>query len=61
MERAEWFSRAAEGYDSLLAPSDAVREAEALLLAAKEREEEDMRIRADNLKALLADGPPPTA
>ena len=61
MERAEWFSRAAEGYDSLLAPSDAVREAEALLLAAKERELEDMRIRADNLKALLADGPPPTA
>ena len=61
MERAEWFSKAAEGYESLLAPSDAVREAEALLLAAKERELEDMRIRADNLKALLADGPPPTA
>ena len=38
MERAEWFSTAAEGYESLLAPSDAVREAEALLLAAKERE-----------------------
>ena len=61
MERAEWFSKAAEGYESLLAPSDAVREAEALLLAAKERAGEDMRIRADNLKTLLADGPPPTA
>ena len=58
LERANYYSNLAEQYEALLQPSDAVRDAEEQLVAARASEEADRNAKLAALKALITEGPP---
>ena len=58
MERASYYATLAEKYEALLLPTDAVREAEAALEAAKAKDREDREAQIKALQEMLAAGPP---
>tara|TARA_R100000306_G_C4373175_1_gene140856 strand:+ start:77 stop:1654 length:1578 start_codon:yes stop_codon:yes gene_type:complete len=58
LARASWYEETADKYEALLRPSDAVREAEAALEAAKANEESDRDAKVAALVALMQKGPP---
>jgi hypothetical protein len=58
VERASYYATLAEKYEALLLPTDAVREAEAALEAAKMKDQEDREAQIKALQDMLAAGPP---
>jgi len=58
MERATYYATLAEKYELLLQPTDAVKEAEAALAAAKATELADRETQIKTLQEMLAAGPP---
>jgi len=58
VERASYYATLAEKYEALLLPTDAVKEAEAALEAAKAKDREDREAQIKALQDMLAAGPP---
>lgn len=58
MERASYYATLAEKYELLLQPTDAVKDAEAALAAARATEQKDREDQIAALQELLAAGPP---
>jgi hypothetical protein len=58
MERASYYATLAEKYETLLLPTDAVKEAEEALEAARAKDREDRAAQIKDLQDMLAAGPP---
>ena len=58
VERASYYATLAEKYEALLLPTEAVKEAEAALEAAKAKDREDREAQIKALQEMLAAGPP---
>ncbi len=58
VERASYYATLAEKYETLLQPTDAVKEAEAALALAREQEQAEREAQIKALQDMLAAGPP---
>ena len=58
VERASYYATLAEKYETLLQPTDAVKEAEAALALAREQEQSEREAQIKALQDMLAAGPP---